>query len=239
MSSPEEAQALKAKQLASLAEMNGGGSGGGMGQLALMGGSGSHYGPGSSSGGGQPQMLGASATYGHQGGSDEVHETINVPNSLVGSLIGRGGETIQSIQRNSGCHVQIARNEDQPPSAMERPVSLRGNPDAVQRAKQEINRVLSEKQQQNNQQQSSQQYGPGGGGGSSSSGASLSIKVPNTQVGLIIGKQGTTIKSIQERTGANLNIPPAADVDDPMNRTITITAPSMQQVRCFYCQIFC
>jgi far upstream element-binding protein len=233
MSSPEEAQALKAKQLASLAEMNGGGGGGGGGQLALMGGSGSHYGPGSGGGGGggQPQMLGASATYGHQGGSDEVHETINVPNALVGSLIGRGGETIQSIQRNSGCHVQIGRAEDQPPSAMERPVSLRGNPEAVQRAKQEIDRVLSEKQQQNNQQQMSQSsmYGPGGGGGGGG-GNSLSIKVPNMQVGLIIGKQGTTIKSIQERTGANLNIPPAADVDDPVNRTITITAPSMQQV---------
>ena len=40
---------------------------------------------------------------------DENSEVMNVPNSMVGSIIGRGGETIQAIQRNSGCHVQVAR----------------------------------------------------------------------------------------------------------------------------------
>jgi far upstream element-binding protein len=237
MSSPEEAQALKAKQLASLAELNapggGMGGGGGMGQLALMGGGG-HYGPGpgSGGGGGGPLMLKASSGYGHEASGDEVHETIQVPNALVGSLIGRGGENIQTIQRNSGCHVQIGRAEDQPPSAPDRPVSLRGTPQSVQLAKQEIDRVLGERQQRDQQQ--SQQRGPGGGGmggGGMGGGESLSLKVPNQQVGLIIGKAGTTIRGIQERSGANLQIPAAADVDDPANRTICITAPSRQQVR--------
>ena len=41
------------------------------------------------------------------GGDDEQEEVVEVPNAMVGMLIGRGGENIQSIQRNSSCHVQV------------------------------------------------------------------------------------------------------------------------------------
>ena len=56
--------------------------------------------------------------------------------------------------------------------------------------------------------------GSGGGGGGGMSQAeklkaaldaghsSLKVKIPDTDVGLIIGKGGATIKSIQERTGS-------------------------------------
>jgi KH domain len=45
----------------------------------------------------------------------------------------------------------------------------------------------------------------------------------------VIGKQGATIKGMQQRTGANIQIPPQPDADDPTRRTITITAPTKEQ----------
>lgn len=107
MSSPEEAQKLKQEQLGTLAIMSGSGAG-------SAGGAGGHYGPGAAGGGGGHYgpgagggAMGAGARPGLGFGGDEQTETIEVPNLMVGSLIGRGGENIQTIQRNSGCHVQV------------------------------------------------------------------------------------------------------------------------------------
>ena len=35
----------------------------------------------------------------------------------------------------------------------------------------------------------------------------MMLKIPNGQVGLVIGKQGATIRGIQDRTGVNIQIP--------------------------------
>ncbi|GMH92066.1 hypothetical protein TrST_g11929 [Triparma strigata] len=55
--------------------------------------------------------------------------------------------------------------------------------------------------------------------------SSLKVKIPDSAVGLIIGKGGSTIKSIQERTGASIQIPSQADSDDPTVRTCVIIHP--------------
>ena len=79
--------------------------------------------------------------------------------------------------------------------------------------------------------------GSGGGGGGGGTQAdklkaaldaghsSLKVKIPDSDVGLIIGKGGSTIKSIQERTGASIQIPSQADSDDLTVRTCVITHP--------------
>jgi hypothetical protein len=143
MSSPDEAQRLKTEQLASLAAMNGAGGGGGA--LTLMGCGSGHYGPGSGGGMSRPGL-----GFGQDG---DVTEVIQVPNGMVGSLIGKGGETIQAMQRNSGCHVQIARDPDGPPGCDTRSVTLKGSSDAIVRAKAEIARVLDERTTPRGQQQ--------------------------------------------------------------------------------------
>jgi far upstream element-binding protein len=54
------------------------------------------------------------------------------------------------------------------------------------------------------------------------------VQVPNNDVGLIIGKGGSTIKSIQERSGANVQIPQQPDHDNPAIRTVNITHPNRE-----------
>lgn len=51
----------------------------------------------------------------------------------------------------------------------------------------------------------------------------LQVPVPNDKVGLVIGRGGQTIKGIQERTQANIQIPGEADANDRSVRTIQIT----------------
>jgi far upstream element-binding protein len=59
--------------------------------------------------------------------------------------------------------------------------------------------------------------GGGGGGGGASLDHPFIVKlpVPNDKVGIIIGKGGMTIKGIQERSRATVQIPPGADEDNP------------------------
>jgi far upstream element-binding protein len=54
--------------------------------------------------------------------------------------------------------------------------------------------------------------------------SSIQIQVPNDKVGLIIGRGGSTIKSIQEKTGAHIQIPQQQDGEDPNFRTISVSA---------------
>lgn len=43
------------------------------------------------------------------------------------------------------------------------------------------------------------------------------------------GRGGSTIKTIQERTGSNVQIPPQPDETNPLFRTINITHPLKEQ----------
>ena len=50
--------------------------------------------------------------------------------------------------------------------------------------------------------------GYGGGGASAGATSSIVIEVPNDKVGLVIGKAGMTIKELEQRSGARVQITP-------------------------------
>jgi far upstream element-binding protein len=45
-----------------------------------------------------------------QPGEGEVEERVSCPSTLVGRIIGRGGETIRSLQGGSGAHILVDQN---------------------------------------------------------------------------------------------------------------------------------
>ncbi|KAK2815814.1 hypothetical protein Q5P01_026281 [Channa striata] len=114
-----------------------------------------------------------------------VSEEYRVPDSMVGLIIGRGGEQINKIQQDSGCKVQIAHDSAGLP---ERSVSLTGSPDAIQRAKALIDDIVSRGHESSNGQAGSMQE----------------MIIPAGKAGLIIGKGGETIKQLQERAGVKM-----------------------------------
>uniref|UniRef100_A0A8C5BF94 Far upstream element (FUSE) binding protein 1 n=1 Tax=Gadus morhua TaxID=8049 RepID=A0A8C5BF94_GADMO len=105
-------------------------------------------------------------------------------------VIGRGGEQISRMQQESGCKIQIAPDSGGMP---DRSVTLTGSPDAIQAAK----RLLTEIVEKGRPTPAfHHNEGPGM--------SVQEIMVPASKAGLVIGKGGETIKSLQERAGVKM-----------------------------------
>uniref|UniRef100_A0A8C5B0U0 Far upstream element (FUSE) binding protein 1 n=1 Tax=Gadus morhua TaxID=8049 RepID=A0A8C5B0U0_GADMO len=106
------------------------------------------------------------------------------------TFIGRGGEQISRMQQESGCKIQIAPDSGGMP---DRSVTLTGSPDAIQAAK----RLLTEIVEKGRPTPAfHHNEGPGM--------SVQEIMVPASKAGLVIGKGGETIKSLQERAGVKM-----------------------------------
>jgi far upstream element-binding protein len=171
------------------------------------------------------------------GGGATLEEQIGVPNGVVGFIIGRGGESIASMQSRTGCKVQIQKENEMNPGQTERVITLQASTkEAIDQCRSIIQGMVSERTQTSSRDSFSGGGGGGGGGGGSSQEARtkeavqaghvlVTVAVPDTDVGLIIGKAGSTIKGIQDRSGANIQIPQSGDLNNPSIRTVSITHP--------------
>lgn len=199
---PQRALIVKSEQLKNLADLNGS----------------SAYGAASG---------GAAGAYGPAGG-EEYEVEMGVPSKMVGLIIGRGGSNIQSMQRDYQITIQIASQNDVPADSETRPVKLKGGRQSVEQCRSQINQIISDRE--NELQGGFIPGGVAGGGahygprGDSSSQATNHLTIPDDKVGLVIGKGGGTIKGVQGRTGANIQIPGEADANDRTKRTIVISA---------------
>ena len=97
----------------------------------------------------------------HVGGGDIIEETINVPNGMVGFLIGRGGETITSMQARSGCKVQIQKEQDLVPGQTHRVITLEAtSQDSIDQCREMIESMV-----QDRMRAAGGSFSGGGGGG--------------------------------------------------------------------------
>uniref|UniRef100_H2YJK9 K Homology domain-containing protein n=1 Tax=Ciona savignyi TaxID=51511 RepID=H2YJK9_CIOSA len=125
---------------------------------------------------------------------DIMSETIRLPDDLVGLIIGRGGENIMRMQRETGCRIQITQSI---PGTKERPCTLSGTPEQIEY----VHFLYG----------SGMDGGMGGGMGGGNMGGmgdgvekSIEIAVPPDKCGLIIGKGGETIKMLQQSLGVKM-----------------------------------
>ncbi|KAJ9183554.1 hypothetical protein P3X46_007393 [Hevea brasiliensis] len=126
---------------------------------------------------------------------------IDIPNGRVGVIIGKGGETIKYLQIQSGAKIQVTRDMDADPNSPTRMVELMGTPEQIAKAEQLINEVLAEAEAGGSGTVSKRFTGQGGS-------EHFAMKIPNNKVGLVIGKGGDTIKNMQARTGARIQVIP-------------------------------
>ena len=124
-------------------------------------------------------------TRGHQ------HEEIFVPNDHVGRIIGKSGETINRLQAESKCGIQVTPINGLP----RRSISLTGTPETIASAKELINRIIAD----------ASQVG-GVDGGMAAPQHMESVDIPKERVGMVIGRGGETIKRLQEESGARLQM---------------------------------
>ncbi|WRT64826.1 uncharacterized protein IL334_001762 [Kwoniella shivajii] len=168
-------------------------------------------------------------------GSRAVTIKFIIPNSRMGSVIGKGGSKIKEIQEASGARLNAS--EAMLPGSTERVLSVSGVADAVHIAVYYIGTILLEYQERN-PGASSGSYrqvgarggaggggpsgpgGPGGPSGGSSGGFSNNnanappppgmqtqqIFIPNSLVGAIIGKGGSKINEIRAQSQCKIQV---------------------------------
>ncbi|PNS92810.1 hypothetical protein POPTR_018G055300v4 [Populus trichocarpa] len=163
------------------------------------------------------------ASYGSYPGGSGLSKKIDVPQGRVGVIIGKGGETIKYLQLQSGAKIQVTRDMDADPNSPYRIVELMGTPEQIAKAEQLINDVLAEADAGGSGTISRRYAGQGGS-------EHFSMKIPNNKVGLVIGKGGDSIKNMQARSGARiqvipLHLPPG---DTSTERTVHIEGTSEQ-----------
>uniref|UniRef100_A0A8C5GKT4 K Homology domain-containing protein n=1 Tax=Gouania willdenowi TaxID=441366 RepID=A0A8C5GKT4_GOUWI len=117
-------------------------------------------------------------------------EEFKVPDGMVGFIIGRGGEQISRLQQESGCKIQIAPDSGGMP---DRSVTLTGSPDSILTAKRLLTDIVEKGRPAPAFHHND---GPGM--------TVQEVMVPSSKAGLVIGKGGETIKSLQERAGVKM-----------------------------------
>lgn len=117
-------------------------------------------------------------------GDDFVEESIDVPRSKHGRIIGKGGIKMKQVQSESGAHVNIPKQEAQSDR-----IVLKGRKEAVEKAKQLIQELVGDEEE----------------GGV----MSTKLHVPKDKHRLIIGKGGATVNEIREKANVDIVIPPA------------------------------
>nr|GMD66599.1 far upstream element-binding protein 1-like isoform X1 [Ipomoea batatas] len=149
---------------------------------------------------------------------------MEVPNNKVGVLIGKGGETIRHLQYNSGAKIQITRDAESDPRSSTRSVELIGTLENIEKAERLIKDVIAEADAGGSPSLVAKGFNPV----QSVIGDQIEMQVPNEKVGLIIGKGGETIKSLQTRSGARIQLVQLPEGEQSKERTVRVTGDRKQ-----------
>ncbi|CAF0912806.1 unnamed protein product [Didymodactylos carnosus] len=145
----------------------------------------------------QQQMLNGNS----QNNENILHVKFLLPGATTGSVIGKGGERIASLQKETSTKMKMSKAGDYFPGTQERVCLVVGSiPNVLSvydfvgdKIKESFPDVLRSRQ--------------------------IKLVIPNATAGVIIGKGGQTIENIKQDTGASLNITPKCDMAE---RVMTI-----------------
>ncbi|VDM21466.1 unnamed protein product [Hydatigera taeniaeformis] len=134
----------------------------------------------------------------------QITTETTIPDRFVGLVIGKKGEQITALQNESNCKVQISQEGGRP----ERVVTLTGTPQQVVHAKQLLNDIIDRAEKSGMGGQPSPLnyqhmanptvYAPSGPL------STVEMMIPGSKAGLVIGKNGETIKQLQEENGVKM-----------------------------------
>ncbi|CEM08242.1 unnamed protein product [Vitrella brassicaformis CCMP3155] len=133
-----------------------------------------------------------SMSYG-QWGPNSVREEMNVTNEQAGVVIGKGGENIRKLQADHRIKIQIHREPD---GGTQRTVHFEGPREKIDAAKEDIKKLLAEVDQK---QRDREARGIAPWEGYRPRGCSASLMIRNNHVGIVIGRKGESIRSVEER----------------------------------------
>jgi RNA-binding protein Nova len=134
----------------------------------------------------------------------------------AGSIIGKGGATITEFETQSGARIQLSRPKETFPGTGDRILLLTGTVNSILTA---LHLLLSKL--------AAEEPSPAPAGG-----ALVKVVVPNAACGAVLGKEGATIRSFTEDSGAAIKVS-AKDTQPPgvTDRVVTISGTLEQALR--------
>lgn len=144
-----------------------------------------------------------------------VMETVPVADHQVGRLIGKEGSSIRQLEAMTGCQVTVPAECE--PNSTQRNITLRGSQESVKHCKQLLEQKIRED----------------GGDTAMAGGDSMTriTYIPNDHVGRVIGRGGSTIRQIQELSGAHMDIAKECRPGE-YQREVTVTGTQAQIDQC-------
>ena len=134
-----------------------------------------------------------------------------IPNSQMGSVIGKQGVVLNRIQSESGTRLKISSTDEVIPRSGERICQIIGPLYGLRRAQQMVSQQLAESRQGEEPRPSDSER-------------VLKLLVPNMAAAIIIGKAGCVINDIKERSGATIRVSQQSEiVAATQERIVTIT----------------
>uniref|UniRef100_A0A3P8NBX2 K Homology domain-containing protein n=1 Tax=Astatotilapia calliptera TaxID=8154 RepID=A0A3P8NBX2_ASTCA len=154
---------------------------------------------------------------------------IPVPRHSVGVVIGRNGEMIKKIQNDAGVRIQFKQDDGTGPDKI---AHISGPPERCEHAAQIINDLLqSIRGPPGPPGMPSGNRGRGGGqGGWGPPGGEMTFSIPAQKCGLVIGRGGENVKSINQQTGAFVEISRQPPPNGDPNFKLFIIRGSPQQI---------
>ncbi|XP_046402012.1 RNA-binding protein Pasilla isoform X2 [Ischnura elegans] len=151
------------------------------------------------------------------GGDGSFHFKLLVPSVAAGAIIGKGGETIAQLQKDTCARVKMSKANDFYPGTTERVCLITGSLDAIMSVLVFIMEKIKEKPDPNakpaidfdNKTAAEREK-------------QVKILVPNSTAGMVIGKGGNYIKQIKEESGSYVQISQKAKDQTLQERCITV-----------------
>uniref|UniRef100_H2ZD96 K Homology domain-containing protein n=1 Tax=Ciona savignyi TaxID=51511 RepID=H2ZD96_CIOSA len=142
-----------------------------------------------------------------------------IPGYAAGAVIGKGGQIIVQLQKESGAIIKLSKAKDFYPGTQDRVVLIQGTADGLMKVHntiiekvyefpvpKDLAAIIGDRPKQ------------------------VKIIVPNTTAGLVIGKAGATIKTIMEESGSKVQLSQKPDGVNVQERVITIKGEKHQLV---------
>lgn len=155
-------------------------------------------------------------------GDGTYHFKVLVPSVAAGAIIGKGGETIAQLQKETTARVKMSKSHDFYPGTTERVCLITGSVEAIMavmdfimdkiREKPDLTKPATETDNKLMQDRDKQ----------------VKILVPNSTAGMIIGKAGNYIKQIKEASGSYVQISQKAKDVSLQERCITVIGEKEQ-----------
>ncbi|XP_064835037.1 RNA-binding protein Nova-1-like isoform X1 [Oncorhynchus masou masou] len=164
------------------------------------------------------------------GEEGEYFLKVLIPSYAAGSIIGKGGQTIVQLQKETGATIKLSKSKDFYPGTTERVCLIQGTVEALN----SVHSFIAEKVRE--MPQSAQKTEPVSILQPQTTVNPDRVKqakliVPNSTAGLIIGKGGATVKAVMEQSGAWVQLSQKPEGINLQERVVTISGEPEQNCK--------